>query len=45
MPNWPWYIWAVLGAAFIMFGFPLIMSILSSILGKGAGATANKQGM
>lgn len=38
MPNFPWYIWAALGALFIMFVFPLILSILGSLLGRTQGS-------
>lgn len=41
MPNFPWYIWAALGALFIMFVFPLILSLLGSVMGRAQGS---KQG-
>lgn len=44
MPNFPWYIWAALGALFVLFIWPMLNGLIFGTIGAVTGGGQKAQG-
>ena len=44
MPDFPWYIWAAIGAVFVLFIWPMLNAIIFGVIDKATGGGQKAQG-